>query len=64
MDKVIIEELRIETLIGVNEWERCVRQTLLVTIELVCDVKTAAATDKLDAAIDYTAVANRMVAFV
>ena len=64
MDKVIIEDLRIETIIGVNEWERHVRQTLRVTIELALDIKSAAASDKLDAAIDYTAVANRMTAFV
>jgi dihydroneopterin aldolase len=62
-DKVVIEDLRIDTIIGVNEWERSVKQTLLVTLDLGCDVKTAAANDQLSDTIDYTGIANRVIDF-
>jgi len=63
LDKVIIEDLCIDTIIGVNEWEQSVKQKLLITVELSCDVKTAAANDQLRDTIDYAGIANRMLAF-
>ena len=63
MDNVIIEELRIDTIIGVNEWERSVKQTLMITAELSCNIKKAAANDQLIDTVDYTGIANRMIAF-
>jgi dihydroneopterin aldolase len=62
-DRVIIEDLRMDVLIGVNEWEQSVKQTLLVSLELSCDIKKAAATDQIVDAVDYTAIVNRVMAF-
>ena len=63
MDQIIIEQLRVDTLIGVHAWERVVKQTLLVTVALGGDVRTAAMNDRLSDAIDYVQIANRIVAF-
>lgn len=63
MDKVFIENLRLDTFIGVNEWEQSVKQTLLLCLELNCDVKKAAANDRLTDTVDYTGIADRLTAF-
>jgi 7,8-dihydroneopterin aldolase/epimerase/oxygenase len=63
MDTIIIEQLRVDTIIGVHEWERSVKQTLVITVALACDVQKAAAKDSLNDAVDYVRIANRIVAF-
>ena len=64
MDIVYIRDLRVDTIIGVYDWERRVRQTLLVDLEMAADVHTAAATDALADALDYQAVADHTTAFI
>ena len=64
MDIVYIRDLRIDTIIGVYDWERRVRQTLLVDLEMAADVHTAAATGALADALDYQAVADHATAFI
>lgn len=63
MDKVIIEDLCLDTLVGVNAWEQLVRQTLLISVELSCDIKKAAANDTLVDTVDYTGIASRIREF-
>lgn len=63
MDKVIIEGLRIDTFIGVYAWEKSVKQTLLLDLELSCDLQKAAATDQVFDTLDYAAVVDAIVAF-
>lgn len=64
MDIVYIRDLRVDTIIGVYDWERRVRQTLLVDLEMAADVHTAAATGALADALDYQAVADHTTAFI
>jgi dihydroneopterin aldolase len=64
MDIVYIRDLRIETVIGVYEWERRLRQTVVLDLDLAADVRRAAATDNIEDALDYKAVAKRLIAFV
>lgn len=64
MDIVYVRELQVETVIGVYDWERIVRQTLVLDIEMAFDNRKAAASDKIGDALDYNAVASRIVAFV
>ncbi|NJM10789.1 MAG: dihydroneopterin aldolase [Synechococcaceae cyanobacterium SM1_2_3] len=63
MDIIFIRELRIETTIGVHPWERQIRQTLLLDVELGADIRPATATDCLDDTLNYQAVAQRISAF-
>ena len=42
MDKIFIKDLEIETVIGIYEWEREVRQLISVNIEMTVDTKKAA----------------------
>ncbi|TXS90827.1 dihydroneopterin aldolase [Parahaliea maris] len=64
MDTVFIRELAVDTVIGVYDWEREVRQTLLLDLDMAWDNRPAAAGDDLSHALNYAAVADRIVAFL
>ena len=64
MDIVFISDLRIDTLIGIYEWERRVRQTISLDLEMGADIRRAAATDAIEDTLNYKAVAKRLIAFV
>ncbi|MCO7225617.1 dihydroneopterin aldolase [Pleionea sp. CnH1-48] len=64
MDVVFIENLVIETVIGIYGWERKIKQKVAFDIEMSTDIRPAAATDTIDEALDYKAVAKRIISFV
>ncbi len=64
MDIVFIHDLQIATVIGVHGWEREVRQTLSLDLEMAADVDTAASSDNVRDALDYQAVAERVTTLV
>lgn len=64
MDIVYIRDLKIETVIGIFDWERRIRQTVSIDLEMATDIRKAAASDNIADALDYKAVAKRVIAFV
>ena len=62
-DIVFIEDLRIDTIIGIYDWEREVKQTVALDIEMAADNTKAAATEDIDDALNYKAVAKRLITF-
>lgn len=60
VDKVFLRGLRIETVIGVWEWERHVTQSVVIDIDMATDVRRAAESDSIDAALNYQEVATRV----
>jgi dihydroneopterin aldolase len=64
MDIVFIRGLRIDTVIGIYDWEKAVRQTVVLDLEMAADVAAASATDRIDDALDYKAVSKRLKQFV
>jgi dihydroneopterin aldolase len=64
MDIVFIRDLRIETVIGIYDWERQIRQTVSIDLEMGTDVGRAAATDRIEEALNYKAVGKRLIQFV
>jgi dihydroneopterin aldolase len=62
-DIVFIEDLRIDTIIGIYDWEREVKQTIALDIEMAADNIKPAATENIEDALNYKAVAKRMIAF-
>ncbi len=64
MDIIYINDLRIDTVIGVFEWERRIRQAVIFDIEMAADVRRAASSDSIEDTLDYKAVAKRVIAFV
>ncbi len=64
MDTIFINDLRVQTIVGVWAWERVVPQTVHVDLELAADIRAAAAEDELSLTVDYHAVATRVTEFV
>lgn len=64
MDIVYIRDLRIDTIIGIYEWEREVRQTVSLDLEMSADIRKAAQTDDIEFALNYKSVAKRLIAFI
>ena len=64
MDRVLITGLRIDTVIGVYDWERDIRQTVVLDLELAADNRAAARFDAIEDALDYAAISARLLAFV
>ena len=63
-DIVFIEDLRIQTVIGVYDWEREITQTVSLDLEMAFDIRDAAASDAIADTLDYKAVAKRLIQFV
>ena len=64
MDKVYIRDLKIHTVIGIYDWERAVRQTVSLDLEMATDIRAAAASDSIDDTLNYKAVAKRLIQFI
>ena len=64
MDIVFLRDLRIETVIGIYDWEREIKQTVVLDLEMASDVRKAAASERIADALNYKAVAKRMLQFV
>ncbi|HEX7369873.1 MAG TPA: dihydroneopterin aldolase [Rhodanobacteraceae bacterium] len=64
MDVVFIEALEVETVIGIYDWERKIRQKVVLDIEMGFDNTKPAASDKIDDTVNYKAVSKRLIAFI
>ncbi|HET7561725.1 MAG TPA: dihydroneopterin aldolase [Rhodanobacteraceae bacterium] len=64
MDVVFIESLTIETVIGIYDWERKIRQPIVLDIEMGFDNTRPAASDVIDDTLDYKAISKRLISFV
>lgn len=61
MDIIYLHNLHVETVIGLYEWERRIKQTLVLDLDMGWDIKPAAATDAVAETIDYKSVAKRVI---
>ncbi len=64
MDVICLRELKLETLIGTHAWERKLRQTVLLDLEIGVDIQQAAISDQLADTLDYSRLAQRLGEFV
>ena len=64
MDRVFIENLNIETIIGIFDWEREIRQTVSLDLEMEFDIRKAAESDAIEDTLDYKSVSKRLIHFV
>lgn len=64
MDTIFLTDLRVDAVIGIWEWERKIRQTVSIDLEMSADIRKAAATDDVEDALDYKQVAKRLQQFV
>ena len=64
LDKLFVRELRVDTIIGFWEWERRVKQTVSIDIEIAADARVAASADSIDAALNYERLSQRVIEVV
>lgn len=64
MDKIFLSELKVDTVIGIWDWERKIRQTVVIDLEMSADIAKAAATDRVEDTLNYKSVAKRIQSFV
>jgi dihydroneopterin aldolase len=63
-DRVLIEGLEVRTVIGIYDWEREIRQTVRLDLEMAWDISQAAKSDDIADTLDYKAVSKRLIAFI
>ncbi|MGD8559244.1 MAG: dihydroneopterin aldolase [Gammaproteobacteria bacterium] len=64
MDIIYLNDLEIETIIGIFDWERRVKQKVRLDLHMAADIRKAAATDDIDDTVNYKSVAKRLIEFV
>lgn len=64
MDIIFLNDLRVDTVIGIYDWERRIKQTVIFDFEMGTDIRKAAASDSIDDTLNYKAVAKRVIEFV
>jgi dihydroneopterin aldolase len=64
MDIIYLRDLRIDTIIGIYDWERRMKQTIIIDLEMGTDIRKAANSDNIDDTLNYKAVAKRLLSYV
>lgn len=63
-DTIFLTDLKVETVVGIWDWERKIRQTVSIDLEMGADIRRAAASDDIEDTLNYKAVAKRVQQFV
>lgn len=64
MDIIFLGGLTTECIIGIWDWERRVKQKIVVDLEMGADIRRAAASDNIDDTLDYKNVSKRLLQFI
>ena len=64
MDKFVIKDLQIETIVGIYDWEKEVKQVISLDIEIDYDIKKASRTDNLKDTLNYKKISKRVISLV
>ena len=63
-DIIFLRGLEVECIIGFIDWERRVKQTVVIDLEMPVDCRIASVRDEVDDTLDYKKVAKRVIAFI
>ena len=63
VDIIFVHGIKVDCVIGVWEWERRIRQRLVIDLDLAADIRRAAGTDQLEDTLSYKDVAKRVQSF-
>ena len=64
MDIIFLHGLKVDTVIGIWDWERKIRQAVVIDLEMGADIAKAAASDRVEDTLNYKLVAKRLQQFV
>ena len=62
--KINIKNLRLKTIIGINDWERTEKQDVIVNVEVELDASRATETDRIEDTINYKTLTKRIISEV
>ncbi len=63
-DKIIIRDLHLRTVIGINDWERKNRQDIIINIEIAADLREAGRSDDINRTVNYRTITKEVVKMV
>ncbi len=64
MDTIFLTALKVETTIGIWDWERKIKQTVVIDLEMGTDIRDAVESDDIKDALNYKLLAKRVQQFV
>lgn len=64
MDIIFLHGLKVDTVIGIWDWERKIRQSVVIDLDMAADIRKAADTDSVDDTLNYKLVAKHLQRFV
>ena len=64
MDRIFLRQLEVDAVIGIWDWERQIKQTVSIDLEMAVDTRAVAESDLVEDALNYKDVAKRLIAFV
>jgi len=64
MDIIFLHELKVDAVIGIWDWERKIRQTVVIDLDMATNIRKAAETDSVEDTLNYKLVAKRVQQFV
>ena len=60
-DRILIRDLLVRTIVGINDWERENRQDVMINLELTFDIRAAAESDDVDKTLNYRTLTKRLL---
>tara|TARA_B100000700_G_C14263601_1_gene498216 strand:- start:6 stop:386 length:381 start_codon:yes stop_codon:yes gene_type:complete len=63
-DAIVLNDLRVKTLVGIWDWERKIRQVVSIDLEMGVDITRASTSDSIEDTLNYKNVAKRVQSFV
>ncbi|MDP6967735.1 MAG: dihydroneopterin aldolase [Gammaproteobacteria bacterium] len=64
MDRVYIHGLTVETVIGIFDWERTIKQKVVVDLEMAVDIRASAQSENIERTVSYKEVSDRLLSFI
>ncbi len=64
MDTIFLTALKVETTIGIWDWEQKIKQTVVIDLEMGTDIRAAVESDNIEDALNYKLIAKRVQQFV
>lgn len=64
MDIIYLHDLKVDCIIGLWDWERKVRQRIVIDLDMAADIRKSAKSDAIEDTLDYKAVSKAVITFV
>ena len=64
LEKIHITDLKLQCIIGINDWERTQKQDVIINVVLYADLKKPCRTDRIEDSVDYKEIKKEIIAMV